>query len=47
LVIELAEGMSATRGHVSDELLARFGDKGTLELVHSNCGRPRPGVAVG
>ena len=38
LVIELAEGMTATPGAVSDQLmervLARFGDKGTLELVH-------------
>lgn len=38
LVIELAEGMTATPGEVSDELMervvARFGDKGTLELVH-------------
>lgn len=38
LVIELAEGMTRTPGEVSDELMAqvvaRFGDKGTLELVH-------------
>lgn len=38
LVIELAEGMTATPGEVSDELMeqvvARFGEKGTLELVH-------------
>jgi len=38
LVIELAEGMTATPGHVSEELMervvARFGDKGALELVH-------------
>lgn len=38
LVIELAEGMTRTPGDVSDELMAqvvaRFGDKGTLELVH-------------
>ena len=38
LVIELAEGMTATPGTVADELMARvvarFGDKGTLELVH-------------
>lgn len=38
LVIDLAEGMTRTPGEVSDELMARiverFGDKGTLELVH-------------
>lgn len=38
LVIELAEGMTTTPGAVSDELMervvARFGEKGTLELVH-------------
>jgi AhpD family alkylhydroperoxidase len=38
LVIELAEGMTRTPGEVSDELMAqvvaRFGDKGALELVH-------------
>jgi alkylhydroperoxidase family enzyme len=38
LVIELAEGMTATPGEVGDEVMervvARFGDKGTLELVH-------------
>jgi AhpD family alkylhydroperoxidase len=38
LVIDLATGMSRTPGEVDDELMARvqarFGTKGTLELVH-------------
>jgi len=38
LVIDLATGMTRTPGEVGDELMARvrdrFGDKGTLELVH-------------
>ena len=38
LVIDLAVGMTRTPGEVGDELMARvrerFGDKGTLELVH-------------
>jgi 4-carboxymuconolactone decarboxylase len=38
LAIDLATGMSSTPGTVDDELMervrGRFGDKGTLELVH-------------
>jgi AhpD family alkylhydroperoxidase len=38
LVIDLAVGMTRTPGEVGDELMARvcerFGEKGTLELVH-------------
>lgn len=54
LVIELAEGMTATPGAVSDELMervvARFGDKGTLELVHLIAwenNRARANIALG
>jgi alkylhydroperoxidase family enzyme len=54
LVIELAEGMTRTPGEVSDELMAavvaRFGDKGTLELVHLIAwenSRARANVALG
>jgi AhpD family alkylhydroperoxidase len=54
LVIELAEGMTATPGEVSDELMARvvgrFGDKGTLELVHLIAwenNRARANIALG
>jgi AhpD family alkylhydroperoxidase len=38
MVIDLATGMTRTPGEVDDELMSRvlkrFGDKGTLELVH-------------
>jgi len=54
LVIELAEGMTATPGVVADELMervvARFGDKGTLELVHLIAwenARARANIALG
>ncbi len=54
LVIDLAEGMTGTPGAVSDELMARvvarFGDKGTLELVHLigwENARARSNVALG
>jgi AhpD family alkylhydroperoxidase len=54
LVIDLAEGMTATPGDVSDELMAavvaRFGDKGTLELVQLIAwenARARGNIALG
>lgn len=54
LVIDLAEGMTRTPGEVSDELMARvvarFGDKGTLELVHLIAwenNRARANIALG
>lgn len=54
LVIELAEGMTQTPGAVSDQLMARvvarFGDKGTLELVHLIAwenARARSNIALG
>jgi alkylhydroperoxidase family enzyme len=54
LVINLAEGMTRTPGEVSDELMARvverFGDKGTLELVHLIAwenNRARANIALG
>jgi alkylhydroperoxidase family enzyme len=54
LVIELAEGMTRTPAAVGDELMARvvarFGDKGTLELVHLIAwenDRARANVALG
>jgi AhpD family alkylhydroperoxidase len=54
LVIDLAEGISRTPGEASDELMARvvarFGDKGTLELVQLIAwenARARANVALG
>jgi alkylhydroperoxidase family enzyme len=54
LVIDLADGMTRTPGSVSDELMARvverFGDKGTLELVHLIAwenDRARSNIALG
>jgi AhpD family alkylhydroperoxidase len=54
LVIELAEGMTRTPAAVGDELMARvvarFGDKGSLELVHLIAwenDRARANVALG
>ena len=54
LVIDLAEGMTRTPAAVSDELmarvLARFGEKGALELVHLIAwenDRARSNVALG
>jgi AhpD family alkylhydroperoxidase len=54
LVIELAEGMTRTPAAVGDELMARvvarFGDKGSLELVHLigwENDRARANVALG
>jgi 4-carboxymuconolactone decarboxylase len=54
LVIDLAEGMTRTPAAVSDELMARvvarFGDKGALELVHLIAwenDRARGNVALG
>lgn len=54
LVIDLAEGMTRTPAAVSDELMARvvarFGEKGTLELLHLIAwenDRARANVALG
>lgn len=54
LVVDLATGMSSTPGAVDDELLervrARFGVKGTMELVHLIAwenARARMNVALG